>query len=102
MSPDDLDLVSFVRDDQLVLMAVTREWNSDPVPNKGAIGPLAEKAFAKFPDLFASKRDCESWLMLVHFRNMGFGANSAGQPYPAPFTPKPAPPTPKTTTEFEF
>lgn len=86
MTPQDLDLISFAQDGALKLMVAAggdEGWFSTAVPNTGAIQSLSAQVVAQFPDMFATTKDCEMWLMLVHAKNMHRGQNVAGQDYPA-------------------
>lgn len=53
-----------------------------PVPIKAAIELLAPDLLRTVPERFADLKAVTTLLTLVHFRNMGRGANDAGQSYP--------------------
>jgi hypothetical protein len=84
----EIDLIAFLDEHQEKrIMAAARldkdeSWCSESVPYKGGISALVEPIRARFPDLFASVKDAELYLMNVHFRNMHFKQNTAGQQYP--------------------
>jgi hypothetical protein len=53
-----------------------------PVPASGGIAPLARALLAAVPSRFATLEAAESALVLIHFRNLHQGCNSAGQDSP--------------------
>ncbi len=53
-----------------------------PVPASGGIAPLARALLTAVPGRFATLEAAESALVLIHFRNLHQGYNSAGQDYP--------------------
>lgn len=85
MTPDELDLVYWEIDGARKMMAMTKDWHSSETPAKGAIGSIADEIMARFPDLFATKKDAETFLTIRHFQNMSEHQNRAGQEYPRVF-----------------
>jgi hypothetical protein len=88
MTLDDIDLNSFIENEQRFLMVTAidgtnEDWYSNPLPNKGAIGPLAKQLFQQFPGMFETEKDCIYLLMRVHAKNMSRKSNSVGIRYPA-------------------
>ncbi len=82
MIPDDIDLIYWKHGEVSKMSACTADWLSAEVDSKGAIGPLAREIVQKFPELFATEKDAQSFLTIRHFHNMSRKVNVAGLSYP--------------------
>jgi hypothetical protein len=82
MTHNDVDLLYWENGSARRMSSYTSEWLSTEVDAKGAIGPLAKEVMEKFPSLFATERDAQTFLTIRHFHNMSRHENCAGLPYP--------------------
>lgn len=78
----NVDLIYWENGASRRMSACTADWLSTEFDAKGAVSLLAKEVTEKFPSVFASVKDAETFLMVQHFKNMICGTNSFGLFYP--------------------